>query len=172
MQPPIPGVHRKHTKVVLVILTVLLPFWIAPAPIPARANDELTAQVLESIMILDSYVITRSGSFYNLHVLKKEEADFIPLQIVLSDSSTPDRILSLELTPGEHCPFADREIQSSGVASALREGKLIAYGSRSIQHYKYAGTRTQSVSLIIDVQGKLFRVDGLQVSGGCFWAQE
>lgn len=167
------GVNRKNVNLVfLIIFTVLMSFWLAPSPIPAPANSELTSQVLDSVVMLDSYLISRSGSSYRLHILIKKEADFVPLQIRLSDSSTTYRIFSLTPTPQEHCPFADPSSRAAGIVSALRNGDLIAYSSADIAGYKYAGTRTQSVDLIIDKQGKLFQVNGLRVSGGCFWAQE
>jgi hypothetical protein len=157
---------------VLAIFMAFLLFGLAPSPIPAPANSELTSQVYDSVIILDSYLISRYESSYRLHVLIKKEAAFVPLQIRLPDSSMTYRIFSLIPNPQEYCPLADSRSQAAGIVSALKNGDLIAYSSADISDYKYAGTRTQPVDLIIDKQGKAFQVDGLRVSGECFWAQE
>lgn len=173
MNPSIRGVHQRFKKVVLLgLLVVLLLFGLSPPKVINPANSELASEVFDSVIILDSYLVSHSGSVYGLHVLVKQEADFIPVQIRLSDSSAMHRTLSLTLTPDQHCPFADPRSQAAGIVSALNEGELIAYDSRYISNNQYATASMKSVDLIIDVQGELFEVDELQVSGGCFWAQE
>jgi hypothetical protein len=173
MNPSIQGVHQRFMRVVLLgLLVVLLLFGLRPPKVINPANSELASEVFDSIIILDSYLVSHSGSAYGLQVLVKKEADFIPVQIRLSDLSATYRTLSLTLTPDQHCPFADPRSQAAGIVSALKEGELIAYDSRYISNYQHATASMKSVDLIIDAQGELFEVDGLQVSGGCFWAQE
>jgi hypothetical protein len=173
MKIPFRGVYQNYIKIILLILlAVLLLFGLAPSQVVNPANSELASKVFDSVIILDSYLISHSGSAYGLHVLVKKEAVFIPVRIRLSDSSATYRALSLTLTPDQHCPFADPRSQKAGIVSALKEGELIAYDSRYISNYQYATASMKSVDLIIDVQGELFEVDGLQVFGGCFWAQE
>ena len=100
MNPSIRGVHQRFKKVVLLgLLVVLLLFGLSPPKVINPANSELASEVFDSVIILDSYLVSHSGSVYGLHVLVKQEADFIPVQIRLSDSSAMHRTLSLTLTP-------------------------------------------------------------------------
>jgi hypothetical protein len=173
MKPPLQGVYQSYMKVVLLaFIMILLSFWIAPSPTPALANSELASEVFGSVTILDSYLISRSGSAYGLHVLVNKEADFMPVQIRISDPRATYKILSLTLAPKQHCPFADPQIQAKGMITALKAGELVSYDSHYLLGYQFTSASRQSVDLIVEVEGKLFVINELQVSGGCFWAQE
>lgn len=173
MKPPIQGIHQKYGKIILrMLFVVLFSFLLVPSQTPAPANSELASEVLDSVIILDSYFISRAGNIYGLHVLVKRQADFIPVQIRIPDSGERYRTISLTAVPNQHCPFADRRSEAAGVISALEQGELISYDSRNISDYQFATKSMKSVDLIVEVKGELFVVNGLQVSGGCFWAQE
>ena len=173
MKPLIQGAPQKYVKNILrIFFVILLSFFLVPAQGPVPANSELASKVFDSVIILDSDFISRSGSVYWLHVLVKREADFIPVQIQIPDSGATYKIMSLTPTPDQRCPFADRQSKAAGIITALEQGELLAYNSHYISDYQFATASGKSMDLILDVQGKLFVVRGLKVTGECFWAQE
>jgi hypothetical protein len=173
MNLPFRGIYQKYIKIILLILlAVLLLFGLAPSQVVNPAKSELASEVFNSVTVLDSYVLTRSGDSYGLHVLVKREADFIPVQIRLPDPSTSYRTMNLTLNSCQHCFFADNKTKAAGIIASLERGELIAYDSDFISDSSFANAGIKLVGLIVDVQGELFLVDGLHVTGGCFWAQE
>ena len=173
MEPPMQGVYQKYGKTILRILfVVLLSFLLVPSQTPAPANHELASEVFDSVIILDSYFISRSVNTYGLHVLVRRDADFIPVQIRMPGPDATYTTIGLTVDPDQHCPFADRQSQAAGIITALERGEVIAYDSRDVLDDQFAANTMNSVDLIVDVGGKLFAVHGLRVSGGCFLAQE
>ncbi len=168
------NMYQKLTRAILLAsLVLLLLFGTNPSEVVNPASDELAVKVLNSVTILDSYFIARSGNWYSLQVLVKKNVDFVPVKIRVPNPSANYRILSLTPNPRETCPFAGRKAEEAGIIASLERGDLIAYDSYAISNLaSFARTNRKLVDVIVDVQGDLFLVQRISVLDGCFWAQE
>ena len=178
----VPQKYFKYVFLILVVILVLLFDLTSKNPHLAdssltskeihSADSNLTSDVINSVIVLDSYVVTRSGDSYGLHVLVKTNVNFIPIQIRLPDSGVTYRTTMLTPSPQQHCPFADRKTRDAGIIASLKRGEMLAYDSDPVSDSGFANAQIKLVDLVVEVRGELFLVNGIQVSGGCFWAQE
>lgn len=167
------GGYQKYLRYIfLVLIAILILFGLTPSKTIKLADSNLALEVINSVTVLDSYFSSRSGDSYGLHVFVKTNASFIPIQIRFSTSGIAYRMVKLTPNPNQLCPFADNKIRKADIIDALQRGNMLAYDSDSIPGSGLANAYPKSVDLIIEVRGELFLVQGVDVSGECFWAQE